>query len=498
MTRPDDGRALAARDADLWKHVRSAYSAVLSISKDRVEGGRYIPTRSRASLGTFAGGWPNLISPSPTAAGEIHPSRLFGFKPAGDDVYSFMTDYSEVPELVQLVDHVRSRSDLRSRLSVWRDQIPQDDEEKRRVGLRVEQSEICNLPLEILDRTYALGRFDDQTVLDLYLQLETARLETQLDVELIVPLLLTAFKPDELIELDEDILLRPLSIDEQLARATQSNAVRGVPEPLIGAATHALVITNQTIENSSRSHRLLNGLAGQVSLELIDIACQAIAICTSRQTGYSQVLFHCVDWADTWKHDLPAFEEVLVLRRYPDQFDNYGWLSPREFLPIEEVESLPATFQRLRNAKPKVKLAARRLLTARTRPSDEDKIIDACIGLEALLGEGRDELTHRMALRAAAVLATRETRQMKAAVTYKLTKVVYDYRSSIVHGGVDGKKAKAKLGDQEYRTVDLALLLLRELLWDQLNGSPADWTPADLDGRLFTALDSEYAGDGDE
>jgi len=46
-------------------------------------------------------------------------------------------------------------------------------------------------------------------------------------------------------------------------------------------------------------------------------------------------------------------------------------------------------------------------------------------------------------------------------------------------------------GEKEYRTVDLSVLLLRELLMDQLSGSNGGWTPLDLDDRLFTALNTD-------
>lgn len=399
--------------------------------------------------------------------------------------------YVDVPELVQLIKFVRSRPDLYERICNFQEGLPRHDEATKQAALRFEEYEISQLPLEMLDRAHALEKFDDASTLSFYLELEKARLEPTLETELVVPLLLTSFDLDEALELDDEVLLAPLGADQQLARVTQASSISGVPEPLISAATHAIVVKNQSVDNSSIFQRVWRGRLGPVSLKTVDLVCQAITICTTRETGYSQVLVRPIGWADGWNHDLPPLKETLVLRRYPEHFDNYGWLSERRAIAAGDYSALPETFKRLRAAAAKTKLAARRLFMARTRHNDEEKIIDACIGLEALLGEGRDELSHRMALRAATVLAARVRNPMDAHIAYKLTKVVYDYRSSIVHGGTDNKKATAMFGEKEYRTVDLSVLLLRELLMDQLSGSNGGWTPLDLDDRLFTALNTD-------
>lgn len=98
-------------------------------------------------------------------------------------------------------------------------------------------------------------------------------------------------------------------------------------------------------------------------------------------------------------------------------------------------------FWGLRSAKPNIRLATRRLSLAALRNADDDRTVDACIGLEALLGEGRDELSHRLALRAATALGTRSSNPFNAQATYDLMKKVYVHRSAVVHG-TSGEKSK--------------------------------------------------------
>jgi hypothetical protein len=117
----------------------------------------------------------------------------------------------------------------------------------------------------------------------------------------------------------------------------------------------------------------------------------------------------------------------------------------------------------------------------------EDVLLDACIGIEALLGEQHDELVHRMGLRAATALAPHT---MEAARAYDVLKKVYNHRSKIVHG-TETTDPTIAIGEDKYSAKSVAVLLLRVLLRSHLASSPS-WTPADLDTQLFKALNREH------
>jgi hypothetical protein len=232
--------------------------------------------------------------------------------------------------------------------------------------------------------------------------------------------------------------------------------------------------------------RLFSRQAEPLPLLDADFVCDALRIVTEVDTGYAQVLRRSLDWADRWEHDLPPLEVVATIRRYPDKFDNYAWLERPKRIRREVLNRIPEIFMALRAAKPNVRLAGRRLSLAALRDEDDDRTIDACIGLEALLGEGRDELSHRLALRAATALGTRPTNAYDAQTTYDVMRKVYSHRSAVVHG-TNGDKSRTITLKQEFATADIAVSLLRELLTDALT-RPGGWTAKSLDSTLLAAL----------
>lgn len=224
-----------------------------------------------------------------------------------------------------------------------------------------------------------------------------------------------------------------------------------------------------------------------IPLDAADLVCQALRIVTDIDVGYAQVLSRPLEWADSWVHDLPPLTTVRTLRHYPEWFDDYGWLRERNPIGRSALEALPATVAALRAAPAHVGLAARRLSLAATRPADDDRTVDACIGLEALLGDGRDELSLRLALRAATALGTRHVDPLDPQTIYAAVKKVYAHRSAVVHGTPGDKSRTMTLEGRTYVTADVAVLVLRAVLADALS-RPGGWTPKTLDSALLAAL----------
>ena len=86
----------------------------------------------------------------------------------------------------------------------------------------------------------------------------------------------------------------------------------------------------------------------------------------------------------------------------PAEFDDRAWLKVSRPITVEEAALVPAAAQALKEANPQTLLAMRRLSLALVRDAPDDQLIDACIGLEALLGQVDAELSYRIALRASA------------------------------------------------------------------------------------------------
>ncbi len=87
-------------------------------------------------------------------------------------------------------------------------------------------------------------------------------------------------------------------------------------------------------------------------------------------------------------------------------------------------------------------VASRRLNLCSLREAEDDAILDAAIGLEALVcSDERTEITYKLSLRVAALLHKLRP-EMLASDVFRNMKHVYDFRSSVVHG--DAKKIESK------------------------------------------------------
>ena len=484
---PDTSQVSGPADPELWELTRVAVHAAGAAADAHLTPNGWRPRVALASVDAFDSGWPNITSTRlfPNDDSPTEFSALFG--PKKDQLKPI--EYSDVPELAALIAYVRDRDDLHSRLRVTSASGRGDLEE------RMFEFEVADLPLSLLDRARATGAVSDDELFALYLERERAWLLDPLPVEYVIPLALTALSLDRTLVIDETTRIEVLDDKMQAARAPSSLSQNAVPNAVVGAATHALVLCGHQISNPGPADRLFGRGVEELPLDDADLVCEALRVVTDVAVGYAQILRRPLGWADTWTYDLPPLDTIETVRRYPDWYDNYGWLRVPEPIPMEELSRLPAVASALRTAPSRIRLAARRLSTASLRVAEDDRTVDACIGLEALLGEGRDELSHRIALRAATALATRDDAAADPHVIYRLVKKVYDHRSAVVHGTEGGRTRRITFGDVTYDADRIAVILLRELLLDVLTRS-GGWTPQSLDADLLNSLGpAELPGD---
>jgi len=288
------------------------------------------------------------------------------------------------------------------------------------------------------------------------------------------------------------VRLEKLDEASQLARARDSNPVGAVPLVVSGAATHAVVITGVKIDNSSLADRMWRGSAPRLPFGEVDLAVECLRVVTNAPTGYAQVFLRPVGWADQWTHALPPVADVGLFHRYPASFDNYGWLKKTTLVSADQLAALPGVVRSARNAgKTKegkaARLALRRLSLAGLRDDDHDTLVDAWIGIEALLSNDNLEVNHKIALRGAAALATRSAEPLDPQKAFAMLKAVYRRRSDLVHGTGNDNKAVFDLGGRKFSTSALAVFLLRKLLLSRLTSDPA-WSIQDLDDELLVSL----------
>lgn len=305
--------------------------------------------------------------------------------------------------------------------------------------------------------------------------------DRQLKVAAVIPIALVRFDFDRL-RLTHDAYVIKMSEAFQKRRwAVKAYGANG-HEGVVAAATHAFVVTGWRWPNLPWMQMSTNLAARTPALrDLIEELFAALRLTTGVATGYAQELRVARGW--THLHaDLPPEVHDAGARRYPEEFDDFGWM--REDLPTitrEEMLAVSTVLARIRHAADeRVELALRRLNGAMMRLDVADAVLDATIALEILLGDGDGQaIGYKLRLRAAALanlLDPGSGPAVSAAV-----KGTYEARSRIVHGV--GRKSKAK-ADDGAQVRETALGALRTVLRAILE-NPRFLTPARIDAELL-------------
>jgi Apea-like HEPN len=433
--------------------VREANEHVQRYKQER----RYIPGVSNyPSFGTFESGWPN-VSHSLLASGVPKYSGIFAAQRSDTAL-----GYEDIPHLEELFAFAAQHDRLRAYFTLGEDPASDDHD-------RIFRIMVSWVVFEVLDRVLHLysDEFSDEQLREVYAEYEMGLLEAELPIEVVVPVALTPFETTKRIELRPGILLERMSEGWQLARVPDEMYGRlATASPVVvEAATHSIVLTGYTMPNETRVGARTDTFRFY-PLDVIERVFTAIRIVTGLDTGFGQIAIRPIGWADRWVGALPAAIKGALGRRYPPWFDDWGWLrKPPPPITQDQVTEIATVDDQLENAPAQVTLAARRLSAAMLREHEEDAIVDLCIGLEAALGEAasRTEMTHKLSLRAAAVLAASSPIDPREAFSH--VKGIYAYRSAVVHGTNAEKKRhlKSAAGDEVF-AVDVAQRFLRLIL----------------------------------
>lgn len=486
-------------DHELHQRALAAVAAAGAAVDARKDAGEWIPTVTLPTVKFNASGWPTIVSETWSSEGGLpQPSRLF----AEDAGRLTPLGWSNIAEFAAFVSHVLSRDDLRTRLAppltLTRSQAREDSDASQSRATHYVKFEAAFMVTGILDRARAIGVSSQEDLTEIYEQFERGWLATSLPVEYVVPLVLTAVDVDEPVTLSDTVRLIPLDEPTQQARGRHLDYATTVPKYVLAAATHALAISTDDLPNPGPGPRLFSNQVEAFPADLLESAIQALQLVATSHVGYATILRRHLGWLEHPTHDLPELVEVATQRRYHPSLDHGGWnRPPGSGLTKPQVEQAALALHGLATANRRVALAARRLTTASTRAHEEDQIVDACIGLEALLGDGKTELTHRMSLRAATALATCHQPAIDPALTYQLAKKVYEYRSLVVHGATaikDKNRLIVMPSGSSMPAAHVAMYLLRSLLACAIKDAAA-WDPTKLDDTLFARLRHDKPAD---
>jgi hypothetical protein len=164
-------------------------------------------------------------------------------------------------------------------------------------------------------------------------------------------------------------------------------------------------------------------------------------------------------------------------------------------LKAVDLERVRSVNSELANGLSELTLALHRFNLSFTRTSPEDALIDLVVALESTLLAGVDqELKFRLAVRGAVLLAD----QRPAVETFEKLKLIYDWRSKIVHNGKrlprpeEAKEADKKAGVAPSELPHICRELTRDILREfvlnaRANGGVRGFAEA-LDGRVVASL----------
>jgi hypothetical protein len=459
----------------VWSLVQQARTAFISRRED---GGYMRPDWRPPELSYFDSGLPRLTQKTGFASGTVDFDGVFNVGGGSDTI-----DVRQLDGWAPLLRYCEGNEELRRSFLVKEVQEP---------GSRAEDFfhyDVWSIPGSVFDRLMRLcgDSFTYADFLEVYLEIEAGHLREDLSFAVIVPVVLTLFEEDAF-RIAPNLGLRRLSGPEQLARISEYAAVSSpANELVVGAATHALILVGYAAPNFCGDSYPPYDRPGWWPTEPIDRFFDALRVVTGVDTGYAQLCMLPLEgWAQTYRLGLPPLVLGPQVRRYPEYFDDFGWLrddvAPISGQALSEVGDL----YRALGERPRLSLAARRLSAAMLRTDDQDKILDLLIGLEALLGdEAKSEMTYKLALRTAAVLAA--TGDFDPALVFADVKRLYAYRSAVAHGDAERARKRRTIrrpDGLEHSAIDLAARYLRQTIRFLSMREDLD-DPGEIDARLL-------------
>ncbi len=352
-------------------------------------------------------------------------------------------------------------------------------------------SHLQGMVADILDRyihVYKTKELDRENLLPIYLPLEARLFDEVLPIVIAVPILFLKFDLPHF-DISDFISIQTISEELHLARGWPGPFGSADNSIVESAATHALFIRNRSVENKDWFKLGQREMSLEsYPVEEINTFFAAVGIATGYPTGYAEMLALPVGWASSYVADLIPVDGPSV-ENYPPFFKEGYWQGEVPTVSSVEADMIRETFVNLQQVLAtkyahKVRLAVNRLNLSSTRTTDEDGVIDSMIAMEALLSDGTQEMTHKVAMRLAGLYKIADLR--RADEVFMEMKRIYTFRSKIVHGDTDLEKyRKITRGDETIWTVHAAVEHLRTAFLVLVN-HPAFLDPTKIDKFLLT------------
>lgn len=270
--------------------------------------------------------------------------------------------------------------------------------------------------------------------------------------------------PDEVVALDRDLVIRPLT-DSDREALWRGNNEEGLSPVVLEGWSHTIDYRWQEPEGE------LNGWEDPLASHEVghDGVRDAVRALRLHHPGMAETT---LVWSRPDPPDEPGglFDQALLSipkdAEYDIDIDEDAYFGteypPRTRIEVSDGEALARLLQGLRAGRDdrRLALALRRFDSAYSRYESEDSLIDLWIAFEALLlPDGQAELSYRAALRIAQLTADEDSERREA---FRQARLSYKCRSQVVHG----EAAAADLDEVVEQTRELARKVLRAWILD--------------------------------
>ncbi|WP_342089212.1 hypothetical protein [Dyadobacter sp. OTU695] len=390
-------------------------------------------------------------------------------------------DPNDYPEYIQLLSLVMETPQIKSYFTTWI-----DDETRADSFYKL----LCeNFILDFIERFYLLhgSIFDEALFRAIFEPVANFLCAEDLHFDISIPILFVQFDTDSF-EIAPGLELRRISDEAHRARTKIIAYSPAIASSVYMSATHELVLKDYSYKRPSRIFDSSFSNAALYPTSQIQRFLTVLKVVTDCTSGYAQFLLYPNNWVDRYKMDLMYLQGAST-RNYPSFFDNFYW--NEENFPVvssDELKKIASLYTSVDNSKEnKLEFALRRYYKSILREEEEDVIVDLIIALEMLLSDKeKGEITHKLALRMAALLSVYAPGTYDAVQVFANVKKIYDYRSLIVHGGHKiHEKREIKLeGNVTVPKVALAKQYLGAVL-EIVISEPKYLNPSEIDKLLL-------------
>ncbi len=299
--------------------------------------------------------------------------------------------------------------------------------------------------------THNSYKFVEEKYKDTFFQVLNSYLLDELQYDVCVPILMLTFQGD-FIEISENCHIEKMSEKFIQSKYAIISDDAEFEKNIAGCATHMLVIRGKSLKNYQFMDSFKFNKKSAYPMQTINKFFASIFILTKQTTGYIQLIAKPTNnWISKDCNGNLFGLTGFVVNEYPKSFRSYARYSKYfsnddENHTIQyslELEIIELFLKLMRVSDKNLDYAIEKLLQCKFNDSEEERILNAVIGLEYLLGNGeRGDLKYKISCRMATISTLCNHFPFSPAKTKDIVFELYNSRSKIVHSTPSDLKQK--------------------------------------------------------